>query len=81
MSAADCVLNTTLSSPSEPSPERKSCTSYFTVGRYLYSRLDLSDIVSAFGAKKGTSSREGASICSTARNMSFILRSGVVTET
>ena len=47
----------------------------------MYSRLDLSDMVSALGAKKGTRSREGASICSTAWNISLILRSGVVTET
>ena len=81
ISAALCVRKTTESSPRGPSVERKSCTSYLTVGRYLYSRLDLSDIVSARGEKKGTSSREGASICSTAWKMSFILRSGVVIET
>ena len=43
----------------ERSP-RVSSTSYLTVGRYLYSSELLSDIELAFGAKKGTSSREGA---------------------
>ena len=81
ISAALCVRNTTLSSPSGPSVERKSCTSYFTVGRYLYSRLDFSDMVSARGEKNGTSSRLGASICSTAWKMSFMRRSGVVIDT
>ena len=80
-SGALCVRKTTESSPSGPSVVRKSCTSYLTVGRYLYSRLDFSDMVSALGEKKGTSSRLGASICSTARKMSLIRRSGVVTET
>ena len=56
-------------------------TSYLTVGRYLYDRLDLSDIVDEPGAKNGTSSRVGVINSSMASKISFQRRSGVGTET
>ena len=52
-----------------------------TVGRYLYERLDLSDIVDEPGAKNGTSSRVGVISSSMASKISFQRRSGVGTET
>ena len=78
MSAADWVRNTTDSSPMDSSPPRYSSTSYFTVGRYLYSSELFSDMLKVLGEKKGTSSREGIIICSMAESTSLMRRSGVV---
>ena len=44
MSAADCVRNITESWPMDSSCQRYSSTSYFTVGRYLYSSELFSDM-------------------------------------
>ena len=81
ISAADCVRKTMFSEPIVwPSPLLRS-TSYLTVGRYLYDRLDLSDIVDEPGAKNGTNSRVGVISSSMASKISFQRRSGVGTET
>ena len=77
MSAADCVRKMTVSSPRQSLSPRYSSTSYLTVGRYLYSSEDLSDMVIALGETNGTSSLDGVISCSIAEKMSFILRSGV----
>ena len=78
MSASDCVRKSTVSSPMEFSSPPCSSSSYLTVGRYLYCRELLSDIVLLFGEKNGTSSREGLMSCSSAEKMSLMRRSGVV---
>ena len=78
MSPADWVRKATVSSPMDSPPPRLSSTSYFTVGRYLYSRELFRDMLMLLGAKNGTSSREGLMSCSMAEKMSLIRRSGVV---
>ena len=72
------MRNTTDSWPIVSPPPRVSSTSYLTVGRYLYSSELLSDIEKLFGAKKGTSSREGCISASIADSTSLMRRSGVV---